>query len=564
MKTLTHGVGGPVLERISRPACCQNGPPTSLASLSGCVPPIEPLFAASRRRRLARLAGAALLRGALLAALVGGCSDDKPTNHPDAAITADSQPADRGDSGPEVDLRRADGALADSLPRDTSQTDAGPPPCTAPTNRALRIFFIGNSFTLGGPIPTLVGKLATAAGFPTPEIQYSALGGFTLEWHRTLASSINGINAGGWDYVVLQEYSTRPTDNIGDPPRFKLDASWFYDQTKASSPNARVILYETWARHPDHGFYPQSFKDPAEMQAQLRKHYNDAANTYIPQHATAAVKTDVEVAPAGDAWEAHLATATALRLHASDDYHAGKNGQYLNAIVIFSTIYGCQATGLSSLSLDAADAAKLQASADVVTKKVGVPPGSKKEMAVGAVVQIDFGPTATTAVSGWNNVTSASGSLENAQANDGSPTSVDVRITDNFSGTNTSGVAANTLGWPATVSQDTLWAGAFAGHHQALTAPGKLTLRDLPAGTYNLEIFASRAGKDGQRDRLGRYTVNGAPAQDLDATDNAAKTLTFANLLVGKSGELELEVAVSPAGTARFAYLNALILTRLQ
>jgi hypothetical protein len=38
--------------------------------------------------------------------------------------------------------------------------------------------------------------------------------------------------------------------------------------------------------------------------------------------------------------------------------------------------------------------------------------------------------------------------------------------------------------------------------------------------------------------------------------------VVFDNLAVTASGKLTLDVAVSPAGTGRFAYINALVLRR--
>lgn len=150
------------------------------------------------------------------------------------------------------------------------------------------IFFVGNSFTFGGPVPVLVHDLAVYAGFPEPNVEYRALGGRSLRYHRedeTEAGAPARV-AEGWDVVVLQDFSTRPTDSIGDPEGFKEDATWFHDLARESRDHCRVILYETWARRFNHGIYPGSFADPADMQAQLRMHYFDAAENYIPLHAT--------------------------------------------------------------------------------------------------------------------------------------------------------------------------------------------------------------------------------------------------------------------------------------
>ena len=497
--------------------------------------------------------------------VLASCGEQEALPDLGAPPTADSHfpdapamMADRGqlDGAPGLDK-------GSTPPKNDKGTPPPPPKCSAPTNRSLRIFFIGNSFTLGGPVPTLVGSLASAAGFPKPEISYSAVGGYSLSSHRKLASSTNGVAAGNWDFVVLQEYSTKPTDKLGKPLEFKKDATWFYDKTKAASPKGQVVLYETWARHPDHSYYPKTFSSPAQMQAQLRFHYNDAAKNYIPKNAGAAVKNHVRVAPVGDAWEKHLSGPGPLRLHASDNYHAGSRGQYLNALVIYSVIFGCRAKGASPLKLSAAAAARLQDAADAITKNKGIPPGnSTSTLAVGARVRFDFGPGKTTAV-GWNNVTSSTGSLSNARTSTGGSSTVDLVITDSFSGTNSSGRSDNKLSWPASVSKDTLWAGSFSNHTEALKQPAELELRQLPTGSYSLELFASRAGKDGKLDRLGRYTI-GSTWRDLDATDNVKNKALFTNVSVGSNGTLKLRVAVSPAGSARFSYLGALILRRVK
>lgn len=468
---------------------------------------------------------------------------------------------DRGANLP-ADQRVVDRPGLDQTRLDAKRPDAASPACTAPTNRALRLFFVGNSFTQGGPIPTLVTSLATASGFPAPVAEHSLVGGYSLSQHRSLAATLAGIDKGGWDFVVLQEQSTKPTDNAGDPTGYKQDATWFYDRAKTSGPTTRVILYETWARHASHSIYPNTFKNPAQMQAQLRFHTNDAATTFIPKNAKAAVKTDVSVAPAGDAWEKHLAEPNPLNLFASDLYHADPPGQYLNAAVIFSTIYGCRALGLPSLSLASADAARLQKAADATTQAKGVPPGSQPlPFAVGTQVRIDFGPTATTAA-GWNTVATVSGVLTNAVSTVSKATPLDVQVTRAFNGTNTEGRKDNTLGWPQTVTEDTLWSGSFDGHTAALKESARLELRDLPDGQYQIAIFASRAGKDGSLDRLTRYTL-GSTSQDLDATDNLGKKVLFKSLVTAGQ-TLALEVAVSPAGTSRFAYLGAMEIERIK
>lgn len=99
-----------------------------------------------------------------------------------------------------------------------------------------------------------------------------AIGGQTLEGHRadTAVEGAPSIVGEGWDVVILQEFSTRPTDAIGDPAQYKEDATYFHDLALTAQPDAQVILYETFARRASHPYYPGTFTDPADMQAQLR------------------------------------------------------------------------------------------------------------------------------------------------------------------------------------------------------------------------------------------------------------------------------------------------------
>ena len=106
---------------------------------------------------------------------------------------------------------------------------------------------------------------------------------------------------------------------------------------------------------------------PAQMQAQLRNHYSDAAERYVPRFATVSPGETVEVARVGDAWELQLGRDSDLKLHGPDDYHASAAGQYLSAAVLFSTVFDRSARGLPAINVSSRTAARLQITADAVT-----------------------------------------------------------------------------------------------------------------------------------------------------------------------------------------------------
>ena len=202
----------------------------------------------------------------------------------------------------------------------------------------LRVLFIGNSFTYQGPIPEIFQSIAVDAGKAKPEVQLEAVGGKSLGFHSSRKETLEAIDSGSWDFVVLQEYSVNPTDNIGNPDVFKADATKLYDRIKQHSPKAKVVMYETWARHEKNEIYPDTFKDRTEMQSQLIKHYHDCVEKYIPSHSKSESKKDLLLAPAGEAWQANYLDKN-IMLHADELYHAGDAGKYLNTVWSYMQLY---------------------------------------------------------------------------------------------------------------------------------------------------------------------------------------------------------------------------------
>ena len=490
---------------------------------------------------------------------VAEVSEDPPGELDDPAIDPNPIDAPADTAADTIEIVEVFEVVED-LDLASEETEPVPPP------EPLRILFIGNSFTFNGPIPTIVDEIANDAGWPDPDVHYSAFGGETLHGHRDRSETLALVDEGDWNVAVLQEFSTRPTDNIGDPEQFKTDATWFHDRIRVSSPDARVILFETWARHEDHSYYPGTFSSPAEMQAQLRTHYWDAADNWIPNNAAELVEPPITVAPVGDTWEHHLAEPDPLRLHNTDDYHAGLNGRYLSGLVIYATIYERSVIGLTAWEIDIADAERLQLSANAVTGFTipWGPPGSERVrgLRVGQQVMIDLGGTDSTEP-GWNSLSDATGgTLDHMTATDLEPTTVNLVVTDDFGGVNASGLDDNTLGYPASASSDSFYCGSFDNHADGLTKPGQVTLSGLdPDGQYDISVFSSRAGDDGGRGRLTRYTIDGE-LQDLEVSDNTSQQAVFVDVEPDDVGRVVVDVAVSLNGTGRFCYLGVVEIER--
>lgn len=268
----------------------------------------------------------------------------------------------------------------------------------------LNIIFYGNSFTFGAgssrPVDSIFRDIATIAGHERPYTISAAVSGQDIEWHvnNNLQRITSSIPPGqNWDYVVMQEHSTKLTRAYTGSPSFpasieesKTTAVQLHDAVKQHSPNADPVLYQTWARGPGHAFYtganPQ-FTDPSEMQAEVRAGY-DALQSALNEAAGDEVAL---LAPVGDAWE----EANYDNLHSGDLWHAQNRGSLLAALVIYGTIYGDLTTSdidltqrrvLSSLNLTEEDAAFLTAAADATLAANNVPEPTAAAIVAGLVL----------------------------------------------------------------------------------------------------------------------------------------------------------------------------------
>lgn len=260
----------------------------------------------------------------------------------------------------------------------------------------LNLLFFGNSFTIGNgswTLPTIVKRIAVAAGHVAPNTYQQMNGGWKLSDH------VNKVNADGsnnvidhslpqgdsWDATVLQGYSTEATTVAsvgGNRTSFLANASTLASLVQGNSPNVTPIVFETWARQPGHSYYPNTFASAAAMQSEVRQGYNmaqDAIDLALGENIT-------RIAPAGDAFEQYGWS----NLYNNDLYHANNRGELLVGLTIYSTIYQEKVGDIdlsalmTDIGLPVGDAAELKLSADAVT--VVPDPATGSILAIGLTV----------------------------------------------------------------------------------------------------------------------------------------------------------------------------------
>jgi len=216
----------------------------------------------------------------------------------------------------------------------------------APGVKTTKVLFIGDSLTYYNDLPGLLAQLSAKEERPLEvddvTVAYASLGAM---WNHSAARG--HLNRGGWDYVVLQEFSVLP---VMDPQTTRDNFRRFGDA--ATRVGAQPIIFENWTRrHRDQN---------ADFNA-LRETYRQVQR-----------ETGGQIAPIGTAWKLCTEQHPEIALYA-DDRHPTVAGTYLAACILYRTIYHKPATGLATslggLKLAPAVATTLQQVADAAWRQ---------------------------------------------------------------------------------------------------------------------------------------------------------------------------------------------------
>ncbi|HWQ54267.1 MAG TPA: SGNH/GDSL hydrolase family protein, partial [Bryobacteraceae bacterium] len=228
----------------------------------------------------------------------------------------------------------------------------------AGTDTALRVLFIGNSYTFCNNLPAIVERMGSAAGIRI-HTRTIAVAGSTLGGHWERGDARLAIREGGWDWVVLQEQSS-----LGEPllvngipritgkRRFHAAVRRFAEEIRHAG--ARMLLFLTW-----------SARTAPEEQQHL-------SHAYL----TIARETGASVAPAGLAWYTVRTENPELNLYMPDGSHPAPAGSYLAASSIYAALTGRSPERLpADANLDAVEARILQRAAWQATRRLSAAGG---------------------------------------------------------------------------------------------------------------------------------------------------------------------------------------------
>jgi hypothetical protein len=184
---------------------------------------------------------------------------------------------------------------------------------------SLKALFIGNSYTFCNKMPWIVSKFAELAQ-RTLVVDMVTQGGVSLEWHANNQETLNAIEKGNWDVVVLQDRSLGPIESRDKMHKFGVELN-----ERIQEVGTETVLYMTWARQ------------------HIPEMIDDLAVAYI----SLAKKINAKVAPVGIAWKNALDANPELILHTEDKSHPTPIGSYLTACIFYSTFYNSSPEGLT-------------------------------------------------------------------------------------------------------------------------------------------------------------------------------------------------------------------------
>ena len=191
------------------------------------------------------------------------------------------------------------------------------------TRRTLEVLIVGNSFTYFNNLGDVLAGVA--ASLPDgPAIRPTLLvgGGMTLQWHYATGKPTMLVRDRKWDFVVLQEQSALGGGSEGGEARLS-PPTVFHQAVRKFIPEIRKsgatpLLLMTWAR-----------RTRPDEQAVLTDAYMSIGR-----------ELNVQVSPAGLAWQEVLRKWPDTELHVADGSHPNPAGTYLTALVLYTSLTG--------------------------------------------------------------------------------------------------------------------------------------------------------------------------------------------------------------------------------
>jgi hypothetical protein len=202
----------------------------------------------------------------------------------------------------------------------------------AQNKKPLNLLFLGNSYTAANNLSAMVSDMANNAGDSIKQSNVTG-GGQTLWNHASGNSpSMNEINTGLWDVIVLQEQSQIPSFTEAEVETYFYPAVKYLDSAiLAANPCAKTMLYMTWGRK-----YGDNMNCPNWPPVCT---YNGMDSLLKKRYLKAAHDNGNIVSPVGAVWHYLRNKHPEIELYEPDNSHPSFIGTYTTAACMYTTLF---------------------------------------------------------------------------------------------------------------------------------------------------------------------------------------------------------------------------------
>lgn len=200
------------------------------------------------------------------------------------------------------------------------------------TAKNVKVLFIGNSYVYTNDLPLIIKNMATASG---DNMTYSSNipGGATFQDHTGNTTTLSLLAQGGWDFVVLQEQSQRPSFSDGQVASQVYPYARTLDSlVHVYSPCAKTVFYMTWGRK--NGDASNCAVWPpictyAGMDSLLQLRYGIMADN-----------NNAWLSPVAKVWRRLRTQNPSIELYNPDESHPSEAGSFAAACSFYSIFFG--------------------------------------------------------------------------------------------------------------------------------------------------------------------------------------------------------------------------------
>lgn len=196
--------------------------------------------------------------------------------------------------------------------------------------QSINVLFLGNSYTSVNNLPLLLKNIALSTS-DTVNIDSFTPGGYTLQGHSTNSQSLNKINSGNWDFVVLQEQSQLPSFPDSQVMAETLPYARFLDSLiNHVNPCTETVFYRTWGRKNGDASNCPTWPPVCT--------YNGMDSLLHLRYMQMASENNALISPVGVVWKYIKTMHPEIELYAADGSHPSIAGSYAAACSFYSVL----------------------------------------------------------------------------------------------------------------------------------------------------------------------------------------------------------------------------------